>query len=201
VQKLHNQTKRIKNQLKINQKRDENVDKDEEIINKQACTLYRFAYITVKTTDATTGAQEEKTQGEWKQRGKGDIRFLKHKITQKIRLIMRQSSTYKLILNHYVEPTCQLKPNEGNANAWSWWGIDNSDTEESKSLFIGKFTDPAKFKKEYDDARTHMEKLPAVPAASTPASTPASTSTSTASATSTTTSGSTQSAETPKGSS
>jgi len=157
-------------------KREENVDKDEEIINKQPCVLYRFGTVTMKPDEINKDTPEEK-KSEWKQRGKGDIKFLKHKVTQRIRLLMRQTSTYKLILNHYIEPTCQLKPNEGSANAWAWWGIDNSDTEETKSLFIGKFTDPAKFKKEYDDARAHMEKL--VLAAGTPAtSTTTSTSTS-----------------------
>jgi len=143
---------------------------------KQPCILFRFGYAVSKVDeqnkDKNTENPEEK-KAEWKQRGRGDIKFLKHKITQKIRLLMRQSSTYKLILNHYIEPTCQLKPNDGSANAWAWWGIDNSDNEEVKSLFIGKFTDPAKFKKEYDDARTHMEKLLLAPAASTTSTTTA----------------------------
>ena len=38
---------------------------------------------------------------EWKERGTGDVRLLKHKENGKIRLVMRRDKTLKVCANHY----------------------------------------------------------------------------------------------------
>jgi Ran-binding protein 1 len=38
---------------------------------------------------------------EWKERGTGDVRLLKHKENQKTRLVMRRDKTLKVCANHY----------------------------------------------------------------------------------------------------
>lgn len=38
---------------------------------------------------------------EWKERGTGDVRFLKHKESGKVRLLMRRDKTLKICANHY----------------------------------------------------------------------------------------------------
>ena len=48
------------------------------------------------------------SDGEWKQRGTGDVKILKHKSTGKYRVVMRQEKTLKLIANHRLDPTCTL---------------------------------------------------------------------------------------------
>jgi len=40
---------------------------------------------------------------EWKERGTGDVRLLKHKQTQKVRLVMRRDKTLKVCANHIRE--------------------------------------------------------------------------------------------------
>lgn len=40
---------------------------------------------------------------EWKERGTGDVRLLKHKENQKTRLVMRRDKTLKVCANHYSE--------------------------------------------------------------------------------------------------
>jgi hypothetical protein len=40
------------------------------------------------------------TASEWKERGTGDVRLLKHKVTSKIRLVMRRDKTLKVCANH-----------------------------------------------------------------------------------------------------
>ena len=38
---------------------------------------------------------------EWKERGTGDVRLLKHKENHKTRLLMRRDKTLKVCANHY----------------------------------------------------------------------------------------------------
>lgn len=40
---------------------------------------------------------------EWKERGTGDVRLLKHKDNGKTRLVMRRDKTLKVCANHYSE--------------------------------------------------------------------------------------------------
>lgn len=43
----------------------------------------------------------DKENKQWKERGTGDIRFLKHKETNKVRLLMRREKTLKICANHF----------------------------------------------------------------------------------------------------
>lgn len=45
---------------------------------------------------------------EWKERGTGDVRLLKHKDNGKTRLVMRRDKTLKVCANHYSEYTSWL---------------------------------------------------------------------------------------------
>lgn len=43
---------------------------------------------------------------EWKERGTGDVRLLKHKDNGKTRLVMRRDKTLKVCANHYGMLEC-----------------------------------------------------------------------------------------------
>ena len=45
---------------------------------------------------------------EWKQRGTGDIKILKHKTTGRFRVVMRQEKTLKLVANHRFDTASTL---------------------------------------------------------------------------------------------
>ncbi len=45
---------------------------------------------------------------EWKQRGTGDVKILKHKVTGKYRVVMRQDKTLKLVANHRLTTASTL---------------------------------------------------------------------------------------------
>jgi Ran-binding protein 1 len=72
-----------------------------------------------------------KESNEWKERGTGDVKFLKHKHTSKTRIVMRRDQTLKVCANHYSTPTppntafanivtpdMKLKENIGSDRSW-----------------------------------------------------------------------------------
>jgi len=89
---------------------------------------------------------------EWKERGTGDVRLLKHKVNGKTRLVMRRDKTLKVCANHYstclaisvtrltpqVVPDMKLSPNVGSDRSWVWnAAADVSDGEpEPQTLAI-----------------------------------------------------------------
>jgi len=80
------------------------MEEDEEVQFKMRAKLFRF------DSDAT----------EWKERGTGDVRFLAHKQTKKVRLVMRRDKTLKVCANHYITPDMRLQPNIGSDRSWVW---------------------------------------------------------------------------------
>ncbi|KAL8947647.1 MAG: hypothetical protein Q9222_006092 [Ikaeria aurantiellina] len=75
---------------------------------------------------------------EWKERGTGDVRLLKHKENAKTRLVMRRDKTLKVCANHYVVPSMHLEPNVGSDRSWVWnAAADVSEGEpEAQTLAI-----------------------------------------------------------------
>ncbi|PGH19441.1 hypothetical protein AJ80_03942 [Polytolypa hystricis UAMH7299] len=75
---------------------------------------------------------------EWKERGTGDVRLLKHKENQKTRLVMRRDKTLKVCANHYIVPDMKLSPNVGSDRSWVWnAAADVSEGEpEAQTLAI-----------------------------------------------------------------
>ncbi|KAJ9627880.1 Ran GTPase binding protein Sbp1 [Taxawa tesnikishii (nom. ined.)] len=75
---------------------------------------------------------------EWKERGTGDVRLLKHRENGKTRLVMRRDKTLKVCANHYVVPDMKLKPNVGSDRSWVWnAAADVSEGEpEAQTLAI-----------------------------------------------------------------
>ncbi|PTD08379.1 Ran-specific GTPase-activating protein 1 [Fusarium culmorum] len=61
-----------------------------------------------------------KESSEWKERGTGDVRLLKHKENGKTRLVMRRDKTLKVCANHYIVPEMKLSPNVGSDRSWVW---------------------------------------------------------------------------------
>ncbi|TVY21028.1 Ran-specific GTPase-activating protein 1 [Lachnellula arida] len=79
-----------------------------------------------------------KDSNEWKERGTGDVRLLKHKENGKTRLVMRRDKTLKVCANHYVVPEMKLSPNVGSDRSWVWnAAADVSEGEpEAQTLAI-----------------------------------------------------------------
>lgn len=94
---------------------------------------------------------------EWKERGTGDVKFLQHKETKKIRILMRRDKTLKICANHYVSPSYELKANIGSDRSWVYSvTADVSEGEaEAATLAIrfGNKENADKFKEQFEQAK------------------------------------------------
>ena len=80
---------------------------------------------------------------EWKERGTGDVRLLKHKDNGKTRLVMRRDKTHKVCANHYVVPDMKLSPNVGSDRSWVWnAAADVSEGEPEPVTLAIRFANP-----------------------------------------------------------
>merc|ERR1719445_2972328 len=95
------------------------------------------------------------TGGEWKERGIGDIKILKHKGTGKVRLLMRREQVLKICLNHYVSQQLVAQFKKKDTKSWTWAAQDFSDGELESMTFALRFKSPeisSDFKQAIDDA-------------------------------------------------
>jgi len=124
-----------------------NNEENEEAIFKMRAKLFRF----------------DKKEKEWKERGVGDVRFMEHKETHKIRILMRQDKTFKVRLNHYVVPGLELTESLGSDRAWMWnCPMDYSEEEPQPDIFAIRFANhenALKFKDAFEDAIAKNSKL------------------------------------------
>ncbi|EFX03190.1 ran-specific GTPase-activating protein [Grosmannia clavigera kw1407] len=80
---------------------------------------------------------------EWKERGTGDVRLLKHKENGKTRLVMRRDKTLKVCANHYILPEMKLSPNVGSDRSWVWNATaDVSEGEPEAVTLAIRFANP-----------------------------------------------------------
>lgn len=98
-------------------------EEDEESLLDLKCKLYRF--------DAGSN--------EWKERGIGQARLLRHKENQRTRLLMRQERTLKIRANHIVMPGTKLQEHAGSDKAWVFSTVDFSEGEQRVELFCIRF--------------------------------------------------------------
>ncbi|KVI03673.1 Pleckstrin homology-like domain-containing protein [Cynara cardunculus var. scolymus] len=98
-------------------------EENEDAILDLKAKLYRF----------------DKDGNQWKERGAGSVKFLKHKQTGKVRLVMRQSKTLKICANHLVIPTMSVQEHAGNDKSCVWHATDFSDGELKDELFCIRF--------------------------------------------------------------
>ncbi|KAJ9565148.1 hypothetical protein OSB04_001114 [Centaurea solstitialis] len=81
----------------------------------------------------------DKDGKQWKERGAGSVKLLKHKETGKVRLVMRQSKTLKICANHLVIATTSIQEHAGNDKSCVWHAADFSDGELKDELFCIRF--------------------------------------------------------------
>ncbi|PNF20899.1 Ran-specific GTPase-activating protein [Cryptotermes secundus] len=98
---------------------------------------------------------------EWKERGTGDVKLLRHSEKNCVRVVMRRDKTLKICANHYVTPWMELKPNCGSDRAWVYSvPADYADEEIRPELLAIKFANSEnakKWKDKFEEAKMIVE--------------------------------------------
>ncbi|KAI3760392.1 hypothetical protein L1987_50787 [Smallanthus sonchifolius] len=81
----------------------------------------------------------DKDGNQWKERGGGSVKLLKHKETGKVRLVMRQSKTLKICANHLVIASTSVQEHSGNEKSCVWHAADFAEGEVKDELFCIRF--------------------------------------------------------------
>merc|ERR1719167_1163319 len=72
---------------------------------------------------------------QWKERGVGDIKILKHPVNSVTRVLLRRDQVHKIALNHRITKEMELKNLASSETAWCWYAMDFSEgNEESGTL-------------------------------------------------------------------
>eukprot|EP00884_Botryococcus_braunii_P019437 jgi/Botrbrau1/6177/Bobra.0344s0017.1 len=119
-------------------------EEEENVLSEFKSKLYRF------------------DNGEWKERGVGQLKLLEHKESKKIRLLFRQEKTLKIRANHMVMPGTKLQEHTGSEKAWVYSTFDFADETQKMELFCLRFASverAAEFKKAFEEAMVANEKL------------------------------------------
>ena len=115
-------------------------EEDEDLIFKIRAKLYRWR------------------SNEWKERGTGDVKILRHKTDKRIRMILRQDKTLKIVANFIISPNplCELKPHQGSEKMFFFVAYDCSDEEPAMEKYViklGNADNAKKFKEAFNDAK------------------------------------------------
>ena len=98
-------------------------EEDEDVLLDMKAKLYRF----------------DKEGSQWKERGTGTVKLLKHKETAKVRLVMRQTKTLKICANHLVVATTKMQEHAGSDKSCVWHALDFADGELKEEMFAIRF--------------------------------------------------------------
>lgn len=122
----------------------ETMEEEEEELLKIRGKLYRF--------------ENQESPAEWKERGLGDVKLLRHPKTKQVRILMRREKTLKICANHYVTPLMELKPHSSNSDkafVWSTLGDFSEGQPRPETLCIrfGSIDNANKFKEAFQTAK------------------------------------------------
>uniref|UniRef100_A0A2R5LK59 Putative nucleoporin n=1 Tax=Ornithodoros turicata TaxID=34597 RepID=A0A2R5LK59_9ACAR len=118
--------------------------------------------------ETKTGEEEEETlfderaklfrfdpdSKEWKERGIGQLKILKHPQTGVCRILMRRDQVLKLCANHRILPEMKLGPMSSGSRAWAWSAQDYSDGSLRDEQLAARF----KTKEQADSFKAAFEK-------------------------------------------
>ncbi|ESO96148.1 hypothetical protein LOTGIDRAFT_231853 [Lottia gigantea] len=98
------------------------MEEDEDVLFNYRSKLFRFV------------------NGEWKEKGLGNIKILEHRETKKRRIVMRRDQVHKVCCNHLLTSDMVIKDMpKSDGKALVWFAHDFSDEEEKVEQLSAKF--------------------------------------------------------------
>ncbi|XP_033628419.1 ran-specific GTPase-activating protein-like [Asterias rubens] len=130
--------------VRLEQVETKTLEEDEEEIFRLRSKLYRY--------------ESNSEPPEWKERGVGDVKILKHKNNQgRARILMRRDKTLKICANHFITSFMKLQPNCGSEKAWVWsTPADFADEEpkpETLAIRFASAENAQKFKDKFEECQ------------------------------------------------
>ena len=102
----------------------------------------------------------DKDTYQWKERGVGNLKLLKHKISGQIRVLIRRDQIFKICANHFLTADMELKPNAGSHRSWVWHtNADVSDGEPKAEQLAVKFKNAEiarEFREKFDKCKEEL---------------------------------------------
>jgi len=113
--------------VKLEPKTLDSLEHDEDELIKLRAKSYRYVI------DDEDGPQ-------WKERGVGHVKLLKHKTKGTVRILMRRDKTLKICINHHLLPSMNLQPHCSSDKAFVWnTPADFADEEAKQETLAIKF--------------------------------------------------------------
>ncbi|XP_048791835.1 E3 SUMO-protein ligase RanBP2-like isoform X38 [Lagopus muta] len=97
---------------------------------------------------------------EWKERGIGNVKILKHKVSGKFRLLMRRDQVLKICANHYINTDMKLTPNAGSDRSFVWHALDYADELPKPEQLAIRFKTPEEamlFKSKFEECQNMLK--------------------------------------------
>jgi len=159
---------------------EEEGDEDGQLVKEEEVTAVAgwTPSITLEVLDAVQTGEEGEEQiysqrsklyrfrdGDWKERGLGEAKLLRDKATGRVRFLLRQEKTLKVVANHFIieqHPYCNLVRNADSEKIWVWCAQDFSEGDlavEELALKFGSVELAASFKEAFDAAKRENAKL------------------------------------------
>ena len=119
-------------------------EEEEETLFKHRAKVYRYATETK----------------EWKERGVGDIKILKHPDRQTYRVLLRREQIHKIACNHLISTEMQLQPLCNSETAVCWFAMDYAEEEPKMEQLAVRFKTKEtndEFKKVFEDCQSKLK--------------------------------------------
>merc|ERR1711871_939350 len=130
-----------------------NHEEDEDVLFLQRAKLFTYGE---NMLDKGTGNKK------WNERGVGDCKILKHRENSRIRVLMRQEKTLKIICNHLIDPRIKLEPNQtASDRSWVWCAFDFAEGVLEEKTFALRFKDSEQaqeFKTKFQESQVEMQR-------------------------------------------
>ncbi|KAL3270695.1 hypothetical protein HHI36_021223 [Cryptolaemus montrouzieri] len=124
-------------------------EEEEEELFKIRAKLYRWA--------------AHADPAEWKERGTGEIKLLRHTVNNNVRIVMRRDKTLKVCANHFIVPWMELMPKSGTDRAFVYSVVADFADEQPKSEMLavkfGTVENANLFKQKFEEAREIVKTL------------------------------------------